>query len=145
MVYTVAVCRCGMRVPPPAGQLACLPSSACLSPCKFICKLQSLSSSNMTQRANYRAYHLPTKMTLTYVLPLSLHACISFSPPAPAILEHANRLTLLLHLFPPSQGALHVWAEAVEIFSDLGERSLDVAKAYNNMATVEEERGPHRL
>ena len=29
----------------------------------------------------------------------------------------------------------------VEIFTAIGEKSLDVAKAYNNMATVEEERG----
>jgi tetratricopeptide (TPR) repeat protein len=54
-------------------------------------------------------------------------------------------LAAVLHRLSDGEGALRVWREAVEIFSALGERSLDVAKAYNNMATVEEERGAHLL
>jgi tetratricopeptide (TPR) repeat protein len=41
-------------------------------------------------------------------------------------------------------GAMYVWSESVKIFSELGESSMDVAKAYNNMATIEEQRGRDR-
>ena len=50
-----------------------------------------------------------------------------------------------LHVYSDSEGALRVWGESVDIFTALGERSLDVAKAYNNMATIQEERGHHSV
>jgi len=51
-----------------------------------------------------------------------------------------NLAALLLRL-SDREGALRVWGESVDILSELGDKSLDVAKAYNNMATIEEERG----
>jgi len=51
-----------------------------------------------------------------------------------------NLAALLLRL-SDREGALRVWGESVDILLELGDKSLDVAKAYNNMATIEEERG----
>jgi tetratricopeptide (TPR) repeat protein len=54
-----------------------------------------------------------------------------------------NLAAVLLQL-SDHDGAMRVWGEAVEIFSELGETSMEVAKAFNNMATVEQERGRDR-
>ena len=51
-----------------------------------------------------------------------------------------NLAAVMLRL-SDKEGALRMWRESVSVFVELCEISLDVAKAYNNMATIEEERG----
>jgi tetratricopeptide (TPR) repeat protein len=51
-----------------------------------------------------------------------------------------NLAAVMLRL-SDKEGALRMWRDSVSVFVELREISLDVAKAYNNMATIEEERG----